>query len=141
MSQRVYVQNTCEERDWGRDPRTALRLWGPPILLIVLGSVVSDIPEWPLEAAGLIWSGSILWLGISCLRNARRCGRFHCTVLSLVYPLLGLVALGLTFGWVRVRWNPFWTFFILITLLAFLPEFFGLTYIGPLSNNRKGAAR
>ncbi len=134
MSQRIDTQNTCAERDWGRDPRAAVRIWGPPILLIVIGSVVANIPGWPLEAAGLIWSGSIFWLALSCLRNALRCGRFHCTVLDIVYPLLGLVALGITFGLVRIQWNPFWAFFILITLLAFIPEFFGLTYIGPRAN-------
>ncbi len=133
MAQRTDIK-TCQELDWGRDPRAALRAWGLPILLILIGSVVADLLGWPLQVAGLIWSGSIFWLGVSCLRNAQRCGRFHCTVLSLIYPLLGLVALGLTFGLVRTDWNPFWAFFLLLTLLAFVPEIFGLTYIGPQAN-------
>ncbi len=140
MSQKIDTQ-VCQERDWGRDPRAALRAWGPPILLIAIGAAITDILGWPIEAAGLLWSLSIFWLGLSCFRNARRCGRFHCAVLSLVYPLLGLVALALTFGLVQVPWNFFWTVFSLITILAFIPEFFGLQYIGPVANNSQGAER
>ncbi len=141
MEQTTDIQKTCQELDWGRDPRAAMRAWGPPILLILIGTVGTDLLGWPLQVAGLIWSGSIFWLGVSCLRNARRCGRFHCMVLSLVYPLLGLVALGLTFGLFQNYWNPFWAFFLLLTLLAFIPEIFGLTYIGSRANERQGVER
>ncbi len=134
MSQRSDTE-TCEERDWGRDPRAALRAWGPPILLIVMASFAEYIPAWPQVASDLIWSGCIFWIALSCLLNARQCGRFHCSVLALVYPLLGLVALGMTFGWVQFPWNPFWVLFSLITILAFIPEFFGVQYIGARANN------
>ncbi len=127
----VHTTNTCEQEDWGQHPRSFLRLWGPPLLLIVIGTLAQQIPAWPLALSGLIWTGSIFWLSVSCARNALRCGRFHCMVLSIGYPLLGLVALGITFGWVPIRWNPFWAFFVAITLIAFVPEFFGLKYIGP----------
>ncbi len=140
MSQKIDTQ-VCEERDWGRDPRAALRAWGPGILLIVIGIVIVDILGWPLEAAGLLWTAGIFWLGLSCFGNARQCGRFHCAVLSLVYPLLGLVALALTFGLVGVPWNSLWTVLSLVTILAFIPEFFGLQYIGPVAYNRQGAER
>lgn len=125
------TQKMCEELDLGRDPKWFWRVWGPPILLIGIGTVVANIPGWPLAVAGLIWSGSIFWLGVSCLRNALRCGRFHCSVLGFVYPLLALLALGNTFGWVPLQWNPFWALiFLPVTIVAFVPEFFGLKYIG-----------
>ncbi len=54
---------------------------------------------------------------------------------------LGLVALALTFALLQVPWNYFWTIFLLITILAFIPEFFGLQYIGPVANNSQGAER
>ncbi len=132
MQQEIHASKACEQVDWGQHPASFLRLWGPPLLLILIGTFGQQIPGWPLTLSGLIWTGSIFWLGVSCARNALRCGRFHCMVLSIAYPLLGLLALGITFGWVPIRWNPFWGFvFIPITLIAFIPEFFGLKYIGP----------
>jgi hypothetical protein len=132
MHQEIHAPNACEQVDWGRHPRSFLRLWGPPLLLMVIGSIMTLMPAWPLTLSGLIWTGSIFWLGVSCARNALRCGRIHCMVLGIAYPLLGLLALGISFGWVPIRWNPFWAFiFMPITLIAFLPEFFGLKYIGP----------
>ncbi|MCL4489234.1 MAG: hypothetical protein M1570_14040 [Chloroflexi bacterium] len=131
MYQKNRTVSTCEQLDLGRDPRSFLRLWGPPLLLIVIGTLAQQIPGWPLAASGLLWSGSIFWLGASCALNALRCGRFHCMVLGIAYPLLGLLALGITFGRVPIHWNPFWAFiFLPITLIAFIPEFFGLKYIG-----------
>ncbi len=131
MNQIDRTQNTCEALDLGRDPQSIVRVWGPPLLLIVIGTVVANAPGGFLAAAGIIWSGSIFWLGVSCLRNALRCGRFHCSVLGLVYPVLGLVALGITFGWISIQWDPFWAFiFLPATIIAFIPEFFGLKYIG-----------
>ncbi|MCL5951780.1 MAG: hypothetical protein M1132_08675 [Chloroflexi bacterium] len=51
-------------------------------------------------------------------------------MLGLVYPALALVALGITFGWVPLQWNPFWAFiFSPPTIIAFIPEFFGVKYI------------
>jgi hypothetical protein len=131
-NERIDEQNACAELDAGRDPAAALRWWGPPILVIFLATAAEQVPGWPIAASGLLWSGSIIWLGVSCLRNALRCGRFHCMALGVGYPLLGLVALGITFGLVPLPWNPFWfLIFVPLTLAAFLPEFFGLRYIGP----------
>ncbi len=131
MYEKNRTASICEEVDWGRHPRSFLRLWGPPLLLIVIGTLAQQVPGWPIAASGLIWSGSIFWLGVSCARNGLRCGRFHCAVLGIAYPLLGLLALGITFGWVPLHWNPFWAFlFLPVTLVAFIPEFFGLTYLG-----------
>ncbi len=136
MKERIQTQNTCASLDVARDPRAALRWWGLPILVILIASVGGDNGVWPITVSGLLWSGSIFWLGFSCLRNALRCGRFHCSLLSIGYPLLGLVALGLTFGVVPLRWNPFWFYiFVPLTLLAFIPEFFGLKYVGPRANS------
>lgn len=131
MNQIHRTANTCEELDLGRDPRSIVRVWGPPLLLIAIGTIFANTPGGSLTAAGLIWSGAIFWLGVSCLRNALRCGRFHCSVLGLIYPVLALVAIGITFGWVPLRWNPFWALiFLPSTIVAFIPEFFGLKYLG-----------
>ncbi len=131
MSRKDQTLSTCEQLDLGRGRSSFLRLWGPPLLLIAIGSIGTLTPVWPLAVSGFLWSGAIFWLGVSCARNALRCGRFHCVVLGIAYPFLGLLALGITFGLVPIGWNPFWAFiFLPITLLAFIPEFFGLKYIG-----------
>lgn len=107
-----------------------------PVLLILIGSAVNMLTEAPAVVVGLIWTAGVAWTGAACLRNALRCGRFHCTVLGIGYPLLALVVLGITVGVVRLQWASFWDYcFFPVTVSAFLPEVFGLKYL-PLSVRR-----
>jgi hypothetical protein len=131
MREKTSAQAACASLDAARTPGTALRWWGLPILVIIGATVGDWLAPWLLTVWGLTWSFSIFWLSVSCLRNAKRCGRFHCAVLGIGYPLLGLLALGMSLGLVRLAWNSFWfLIFAPLTLAAFLPELFGVKYIG-----------
>lgn len=72
--------------------------WGVPIGLIGLGVFVH---EWTAS----LWAPAFLVMGLTCVANARRCGRIHCYATGPLFlaaaPVLGLVAAGaLPEGWV-----------------------------------------
>lgn len=118
---------------WG----SSLRIWGPPVLVILAGSTLRNVPGLPAVVSGLLWSTGICWSGVSCLLNALRCGRFHCSVLAVAHPLLALLAAAVTFHLVPLAWNTFWLIaFLPVTVASFIPEFFGVMYV---CSGRKGA--
>jgi hypothetical protein len=98
--------------------RAALLLWCVPTALVLIGALSTTMRSW-------LWIPSLLVMGVACLMNAARCGRFHChrtgplfllgalaTALDVLdvfligwkWILVGL-ALGtaLAFAWERVR--------------------------------------
>lgn len=112
--------------DWTRTPIGVIVGW---VLPIVLG-VSSNLLPASLNAEGapaFVWAGALAWMGVSCLLNARRCGRLHCYLAApilltgaLLSMLLGLGAISLgphgvnnlisaTFG---------------LALLSYVPELF-----------------
>lgn len=79
--------------------RWALLLWWLPTAVIVIGGV--DIRVGNADYPGntwhtMLWTGSFAVIGVSCLVNARRCGRRHCYYTGPLY--VGLAAASLLFG-------------------------------------------
>lgn len=124
----------CEARDLTNDRKSLLRIWGPPILLIVIGSIGGSIGLWQEAITGVLWTAGIFWFGFQCLRNGLHCGRIHCLLLGIFYPIMGLLILGMTFALVNLNQNIFWIIFIVGTALSFGPEFLGKKYFGVKSS-------
>ena len=110
--------------DWAEAPVRWI-LWRLPLGLAVLGWIAGPW-RWPL------WSVALLWMGIACGLNAKRCGRVHCTFTAPLYGLLGLVAGGRAAGWLEVA--PGWPWLVAIagTLISFIPEWLGRRYWKPV---------
>ncbi len=70
------------------------------------------------------------WIGAACSGNALRCGRVHCSVMGPAFLILAAVGLARAFGWLTLHWNLIGIAAVGVTLLAFLPEFFGKKYPG-----------
>jgi hypothetical protein len=77
---------------------------GGPIAAILAGALFE-----PATRAGL-WTAALVWMGIACLWNERRCGRTHCRYtgpfyLAMIVPVLalgfGLLPFGAP-GWITV---------------------------------------
>lgn len=88
-------------RDWLRSPTTSLLAWWGPQTAIVAGLLASV----PVRAA--IWTVALIWMGVACILNARRCGRTHCRYtgpfyLAMIAPVFllaaGIGSVGLL-GW------------------------------------------
>jgi uncharacterized membrane protein len=87
----VSTNTDASTRDWLRSPTTNLLAWWGPQTAIVAGLLASV----PVRAA--IWTVALIWMGVACILNARRCGRTHCRYtgpfyLAMIAPVLLLAA-------------------------------------------------
>jgi hypothetical protein len=78
-------------RDWLANPRANLLVWWIPQGAIVAGSLAPDI------ARAAIWIVALIWMGVACILNSRRCGRTHCRYtgpyyLAMIAPVLALAS-------------------------------------------------
>lgn len=88
--------------DWLGGVRTSLLAWWIPVATIVAGFFV------PVSLRTIGWVIALIWMGVACMLNARRCNRTHCRFtgpyyLTMIVPVMalgtGLVAADM-FGWV-----------------------------------------
>jgi hypothetical protein len=63
-----------------------------------------------------------VWIGVGCVINARHCGRVHCRIDGILFPLLSVVGLLNVIGIVSLSWNVYWLVFLLILGASFIPE-------------------
>jgi len=98
----MSTETDASMRDWLRSPTTSLLAWWGPQTAIVAGLLASV----PVRAA--IWTFALVWMGVACILNARRCGRTHCRYtgpyyLAMIVPVIafeaGLGSVGML-GWV-----------------------------------------
>src|SRR5215472_10373066 len=113
----AFVMDTCMSgrksssqslgQDFVRTP-AALWLWGPPNAVVIVGSILAT-SRWhgyllPPQLSGVLLTLGTAWFGVACYWNGQRCGRTHCQIDGILFPLLSLVGLlnllGVTsFGW------------------------------------------
>jgi hypothetical protein len=108
-------------RNYERAPWVYL-LWGVPIVLTAATSVAFSANLIQLVVAGSLWTFSVGWFGVGCLMNARSCGRVHCKIDGIAFPLLAAVGVLNIVGVVSLSWNLFWGVFIVILIASFIPE-------------------
>lgn len=67
---------TCpgEQDDWTRRRRTRALAWHIPEVALVIAIFLDPATR------TVVWAVSLLWMGVACILNARRCGRRHCYV-------------------------------------------------------------
>lgn len=106
----------CKGKDYTKKPGALLILWYIPIGLALAGFLLYDYHNW-------IWSIAFSWAGISCLLNAKSCGRVHCTFTGPLY--LVVASLGIASP---LTWKWLWTFAMTGTVISFLPEWRGKKY-------------
>ena len=61
--------------------------WGLPIIALIAAIWMAH------PAKTLIWTVSLVWMGVACLANARRCGRTHCYYTGPFFLFMAVVAL------------------------------------------------
>jgi len=87
-------------RDWLGSVHTSLLAWWVPKAVILVGLFV------PVSFRDVIWIIALVWMGMACILNARRCNRTHCRYtgpyyLAMIALVLGMrvVSAGL-YGWI-----------------------------------------
>lgn len=112
----------CASRDLVRS-RMALLLWCLPAA-VILATAFSDV------ARPWLWIPSLLVMGLSCLKNASRCGRMHCRYTGPLF-LLGALATALDLsGLLAIDWRWILGGLALGTALAFCWEWARGLYVG-----------
>ncbi len=74
--------------------------WGLPVVAFLLAALLSPGPR------AFVWGGALLWAGIGCFINSRRCGRLHCHITGPLWGLGGVVVFlhGLGIAPIRGSW-------------------------------------
>ena len=97
----MSTETDVSTRDWLRSPRASLLAWWVPYAAIVAGLFT------PVPVRAAIWTIALVWMGVACILNARRCGRTHCRYtgpyyLAMIAPVF-LLAAGIGsagfYGW------------------------------------------
>jgi hypothetical protein len=79
-------------RDWLAGTSSNLLAWWIPNAALLVGLFV------PIAARVAIWIVALLWMGVACILNSRRCGRTHCRYtgpyyLAMILPVLALAVI------------------------------------------------
>ncbi len=97
-------------------------LWGVPVVLVTASSIAYGESVISLTARGVVWVTAVAWAGTGCLMNGRSCGRVHCRIDGIAFPLLAIVGALNVFSVVSFDWNLFWLAFLVILVGSFVPE-------------------
>lgn len=108
-------------RNYERPPWCYL-LWGVPAILVVGSFEARSASILSLTDAGTIWVAAVAWAGVGCLLNGRSCGRVHCRIDGVGFPLLAIIGALNLVSIVSFDCNWFWLAFVLILGGSFVPE-------------------
>ena len=113
--------------DLARTP-SIVWLWCVPVVMVITASVLNGSHILSLAGAGVLWTLATAWIGIGCVINARHCGRVHCRIDGVLFPILSLVGLLNVVGILSLNWNVYWAIFLAILAASFVPEVFWKKY-------------
>jgi hypothetical protein len=97
-------------------------LWGLPAVLVIGAGIGYGESILSLTGRGIIWVVAVAWAGVGCLLNGRSCGRVHCRIDGIAFPLLALVGALNVLSVVSFDWNLFWLAFVVVLVGSFVPE-------------------
>jgi len=108
-------------RNLERAPRCYL-LWGVPAVLVIGASTAYGESVLSLSTRGVLWVAAVAWAGTGCLINGRSCGRVHCRIDGILFPLLAIAGALNVLSVISFDWNLFWLVFLVILMGSFVPE-------------------
>src|SRR6266852_5706210 len=109
-------------RNFERAPWCYL-LWGVPAVLVIGASAAYGASVLSLTLRGVVWVSAVAWAGIGCLINGLSCGRVHCRIDGVLFPILSIVGALNLLSVISFDWNLFWLAFIAILVGSFVPEY------------------
>ena len=101
----------------------ALFLWIIPATLILVGAFVP-------AARALLWIPSFALMGLSCVVNARRCGRLHCHATGPLFLAAAFVTWLDAAGTHFLPWKAVLAIVAIGTVVAFAAEWVRGRYLG-----------
>jgi hypothetical protein len=82
-------------------------LWGVPAVLVIGASAAYGASILSLTVRGALWVTAVAWAGIGCLINGRSCGRVHCRIDGILFPLLSIIGALNVLSVISYDWNLF----------------------------------
>ena len=76
-----------DKTDWVSKPFLLMIIWGLPILFLFVSPVLES-----RMLIGYIWGASLIWMGVACLLNARKCKRTHCFYTGPFFILMAVIS-------------------------------------------------
>jgi hypothetical protein len=107
-----------------------LWIWCFPATLIVVAFAAWHAHAISTAAAGLLLTAGTAWIAAGCGINARRCNRTHCIIDAILLPLLSLIGMLNLLHVISLSWNAYVNALWIIVVVSFIPECFGVTYVG-----------
>ncbi len=104
-------------------------LWCVPAFITGSGVVLHSNGILSVTMAGAVYTVSIGWIGIGCFINGNRCGRVHCKIDGILFPLLSIAGFLGVVGLINLDWNVFWITFFVILVSSFSVELFWKKYV------------
>ncbi|MHB8351631.1 MAG: hypothetical protein ACYDFT_02920 [Thermoplasmata archaeon] len=99
---------------------------------ILVASILGQLFRLSFIEFGALLTIGAVWLGLSCLANAIRCGRTHCWIVGIALPALAVVG-GLNLATVILPWSTYISILWVIVLGSLVAE----CVIGPYLQSRK----
>lgn len=110
----VAEHGSCSTKsDWADNWRSFALLWGLPALAMVMAGYLEPVGR------TVVWTASLVWMGIACLANARRCHRTHCRFTGPFFILMALAVLAYAGGFLPLGSNG-WSILGIATLAGTL---------------------
>lgn len=123
--------NSVSRRQQDLVPTLAfLWIWCLPAMLIVFAFVAWHAQVISRAVAGPLLTAGTAWIAAGCYVNARRCRRTHCIIDAILLPLLSVIGLLNVSHVTSFSWNAYVNALAIIIVLSFVPECFGMRYIG-----------
>lgn len=79
-------------KDWASDWHTLGTIWGITAAAMLTGGLLEPLPR------AAVWTIALIWMGVACLANARRCRRTHCRFTGPFYLVMALLVVMLAVG-------------------------------------------
>jgi hypothetical protein len=111
------------QRDLLRGRPSLLALWAVPTGIVVAASLLYSNRSISLTVAGVLWTVATFWIGAGCALNALHCGRVHCVIDGVLFPLLGVAGVFRVLGVLTFSWNLYGVVFLAVLAASFVPEF------------------
>ncbi len=108
-------------RNFERPPWCYL-LWGVPGVMIAAADFAHARSGLSAAATGIVLVLAVGWIGTGCFINGRSCGRVHCRIDGIAFPLLSMVGVLNLLSIISFDWNNFVLAFLIILVSSFVPE-------------------
>jgi len=115
-------------RDFERSPWCYL-LWGVPGVVAAGASAANQASLLTTARVESLWVFAVAWAGVGCLINAQSCGRIHCWIDGIAFPILAVAGVLNLLSAVSFSWSVFWVVFLVVLAGSFVPEFLWWKYL------------